>query len=358
MIFSNIYFNLILIISSIFSYYFLSFVGLFFSLLFSFIFFIPLVKDNTSNFLKNKKHGINQDDASRLGGVIVSLMVAFTTFFYYYESAINFSFYLYTLFGLFLLIGLVDDLKLFDFNSKFKLISQILILTFVFLISDLLLINFEKSKLLYFVNFSYMFKFLISFIVVLVFINASNIIDGANGLLSGTAIIILFIFYIITNNDYFNLLLLCFIIFFLYNFFTGKIFLGDTGSYLIGIIIISSTIFVFNNYTITVCFVLSLFSYIICELFNSFFRRVLNNKDPFVSDNDHLHNLLFKYLNKFKLGNLITNSLNGFILLLMFPIVDLFIYLSIDLSKSQFMWIIFIFHIFQYLYLRKILNKL
>ena len=81
------------------------------------------------------------------------------------------------------------------------------------------------------------------------------------------------------------------------------------------------------------------------------------DKDPFVSDNYHLHNLLFDYLNKFKLGNLITNSLNGLVLLLIFAILDLLIYLFIDLSNSQFLSILFIFHISQYIYLRKILNK-
>ena len=146
-------------------------------------------------------------------------------------------------------------------------------------------------------------------------------------------------------------------IFFFINFFIGKIFLGDTGSYLSGILIIFSSIYVYNNYDFSLSFLLSLFSYQICELINSFARRIFNSKDPFKSDNNHLHNFLYIYLSKFNKSNLFTNSLNGLILLILFPLFDCLIYFIVDKTYSQIYWFTFLFHIFTYYVLRKFLTK-
>jgi len=340
----------------IFSYSILKFEGLFFSMLFITAGIIPIARDDYVNYLGQNKHGINKNNASRLGGIILC-----TILFYLVITKLDFFSSKYILilllFFSFISIGFLDDLRLIDINSKLKLLLQIIIIFIIFFIIDFIVINFAKEKYLSFVNdIPFLAKF-ISFFIVLSFINASNITDGVNGLLSGSVIILFSIFYYSTNLEFFLIIIYGYSIFFFVNFFIGKIFLGDTGSYLSGILIIFSSIYVYNNYDFSLSFLLSLFSYQICELINSFSRRILNNKDPFKSDNNHLHNFLYIYLSKFNKSNLFTNSLNGLILLILFPLFDFLIYLIVDKTYSQIYWFTFLFHVFFYYVLRKVLTK-
>ena len=183
------------------SYLILKIEGLFFSILFITAGIIPIARDNYVNYLGQNKHGINKNNASRLGGIILCAML-----FYLVITKLDiFSskyILIFVLFFSFILIGFLDDLRLININSKLKLLFQIIIIFIIFFIIDFIVINFAKNGISLINDMPFLAKF-ISFFIVLSFINASNITDGVNGLLSGTVIILFSIFYYSTNLDFF-----------------------------------------------------------------------------------------------------------------------------------------------------------
>ena len=93
----------------------------------------------------------------------------------------------------------------------------------------------------------------------------------------------------------FSILNLC-----LLNFPKAQIFLGDSGAYLVGILIAISTINTNNHYPeVSSFFFCILLFYIFFEVFFSFFRKIFfARQSPLLPDKNHLHMLCYKYLLK------------------------------------------------------------
>ena len=134
-------------------------------------------------------------------------------------------------------------------------------------------------------------------------LNSWNFIDGLNGLASGLSIIVLSIILIfckdinLNNIDNFIIINIFAILgFYLFNIFTGKIFLGDIGSYYLGILIAWLGVKTYFNSDISAWIIFVLILYPATELIFSFFRRIFYKKSPFEPDNLHLHSLLFNFL--------------------------------------------------------------
>ena len=138
-------------------------------------------------------------------------------------------------------------------------------------------------------------------------INGANLIDGYNGLLGIHSLIILtnlfLINYMSENTDLASLLffvIFILIIFLTFNFPKAKIFLGDSGSYLLGALIAISVIktSIANPIISSFYFCILLF-YLFFEVFFSFFRKTIKEKiSPIHPDKKHLHMLLYKALVK------------------------------------------------------------
>ncbi|MDC1093294.1 hypothetical protein OAS35_04230 [Pelagibacteraceae bacterium] len=138
-------------------------------------------------------------------------------------------------------------------------------------------------------------------------INGANLIDGFNGLLTINLVIInLILLYIniSSGNSEFSIFLIAQIIillsFLLFNFPNAKIFLGDSGSYLMGALIALNSIITNNlNPTYSSFFFSTLLFYLFFEVFFSFFRKVVQGKSPIHPDNKHLHMLSYKRVSLF-----------------------------------------------------------
>jgi len=190
-------------------------------------------------------------------------------------------------------------------------------------------------------------------------VNGSNFIDGFNGLLIIKFIIVLFFIFFLNYNTSINnylanlssFLLFSSVVILLFNFPTGKIFLGDSGSYLIGGIIsfllIETSRF---NQNIPSFMIACILFYIFFEVFFSFFRKILQNKNPFYPDNLHLHMLIFNLLRNKNFSILKSNYYTSIIInlvyfFLMMPI--LFLNLSSNFYKLYF-FILIIFYLLIY----------
>lgn len=138
---------------------------------------------------------------------------------------------------------------------------------------------------------------LLTTMFIVLIINAVNFIDGINGLLSVYALVcftyfaILFFSYGYVKGFLISISLIGSLIGFLrFNLFNAKIFLGDTGSLFIGLLIAGFFIeaIQFNDFSFKAsaigCIILPCF-----DLFRLVIIRLYNRKSPFTASRDHLH---------------------------------------------------------------------
>ncbi len=132
--------------------------------------------------------------------------------------------------------------------------------------------------------------------------NAINMIDGFNGLASGTVLLILFSLAIVSYQHHDSNLLSVIVItigaifgFFILVFPKGKIFLGDGGAYLLGFLVAIIGITLANKYeTVSPWYILTLFIYPVWEVIFSIIRKKSIGLSPLTPDRYHLHMLVFR----------------------------------------------------------------
>tara|TARA_Y100000589_G_scaffold306832_1_gene321921 strand:- start:145 stop:1101 length:957 start_codon:yes stop_codon:yes gene_type:complete len=156
------------------------------------------------------------------GGIIIALL---TCFF----DLINNTFISFICLPL-AFIGFLDDKK--NISSILRFFSQLLTVLILILITNL------NSNLLSFLPNSYFLLILLPFSIFLAgIINLTNFMDGIDGLVAGSMLII-FTFFSIKNNLLFSSIIPVLCAFLIYNWQPSKIFMGDSGSNFIGSIYI------------------------------------------------------------------------------------------------------------------------
>ncbi len=260
---------------------------------------------------ENHKSLLRSDNSTPLSGTYFFLPIIL---FLFYQIDII----LVIFCSLIFLLGLLSDIKIVS-SYKLRLISQFLLLSFLFFISKEFVIITRISFLDNLMNYE-LTRILVCVFFFMVLINGFNFIDGANCLCSLNLLIItIFIFLLIHNlniNYEVKILVLSLIIFLLFNFF-GKNFLGDGGAYglsfLVGYILVKIVI---TNDTVSPYFVANLLWYPAFENLFSILRRNFYNRNNYLPDNYHLHQLIFKYLKikKFTNKNFLLSSIVGIII--------------------------------------------
>ena len=182
----------------------------------------------------------------RLGGILIFSSLTFVCFYLYFAKNILFLDYI-SFCTLFFFLGLADDMKI-NISPKLRLLLMSSFLFSLVIFNDFYL---TKSGLQFLNNLLDIDIFALFFICLcfLFIINGSNLVDGFNGLLGIHSFLILTILCIINymsgdeNLAYIIFFSSIVILFFLkFNFPKSQIFLGDSGSYLIGALIAVSTV--------------------------------------------------------------------------------------------------------------------
>lgn len=140
----------------------------------------------------------------------------------------------------------------------------------------------------------------ISFIWIIGVTNAINLIDGLDGLAGGVSAIAatsIFIMAVIMGNvevAFLALALIGSIIGFLFfNFHPAKIFMGDTGSLLLGFLLAVFSVISFKQVTLVTLFVpIIILAVPIVDTLIAIIRRKLNNQRIMDADKNHLHHRL------------------------------------------------------------------
>ena len=156
--------------------------------------------------------------------------------------------------------------------------------------------------------------------------NAFNIIDGLNGLSSGTALIILASIYFVASQNgdieietLSKILFAAILGFFVWNFPFGKIFLGDGGAYFIGFYIACLDILLNQRHQdVSDWYALAVIIYPVFEaIFSIIRRKFVLGLNPLKPDSFHLHSLLFQLLMR-KFPKNWANPLAALIILLIY----------------------------------------
>ena len=213
------------------------------------------------------------------------------------------------------IVGFIDDK--YNLNVGGKLSLQIIPIIYLILI--------ESFNLNSIGDYDYVRLELNSFSVpftlfaVLFLINSFNYFDGLNGTLSFTIISVLSILLFLVPKDsaqlFLIIVLMPILIFLCFNFSIFKLprlFLGDSGSLLLGFIISFTLIHLGTQnivHPILLAFSVSVFVY---EFLSINLVRLINKKKLFIAGKDHLHHILFKknkslFLTNFliSLGNIV-----------------------------------------------------
>lgn len=266
---------------------------------------------------------VNKTVIPNLGGIALFFGITIATILAMHN--IVFPSLRYILAGMIVLffIGIKDDILIIPAHKK--LYAQIISALILIIPGD---IRFTHLHGIFGINeINYVFSFIISLLVIVALINALNLMDGIDGLAASIGILSTALFgAIFYNTEHFNYAILCYAIagslssFFFYNVFgkKNKIFMGDTGSLLLGFLIAVFTI-KYNEFSISPNKEILNFSPVLSYAIISipifdmvwlFIGRILQKKSPFAPDMNHIHHKLLKLGFSHLVSTLILVALN------------------------------------------------
>lgn len=192
---------------------------------------------------------------------------------------------------------------------------------------------------------------------ILILINGTNFIDGLNGLVIIYYLCILFVilylhtkFNLIVDQSLIKILIFSLIFLLVLNL-SNKLFLGDSGSYILGLFLSYFLISLYSlNSELSPFFIVLLLWYPCFEILFSMIRKLQLNKSPIAPDKNHFHQLLYFFLSK-KLSlkrNLINNSSS---LIINFYNLIIFALCTIDIYNTSFIIFLTIVNIFIYIFI-------
>ena len=274
----------------------------------------PWIRDDAHS------HGISEQDSSRLGGVIIALgyigfaIVSSNQFSAASASEQEFASPLIAaeslfLWGLVAMVGMWDDfVSNIAAPARLTLVSIFSLLWVVITPGAFQLEAYAWLPAL--LAHESVLVIACAFVIT-AFVNAGNMADGANGLLSGICLaFFIFTFFEYSSQSVFALVM-ALTIFIVFNVGTGKIFLGDFGSYGLSSAVAMTALVMYGSGNYTMWLLASIVSYPCVELVRVFAQRAARKISPMQAGNDHTHNFLYRVCRQAGLGRIAANSLTG-----------------------------------------------
>lgn len=239
----------------------------------------------------------------RLGGLAMGLAILISILIYVDvdQSIVG----LLLAFLILLVVGVVDDAK--NVSAKVKLAAQVLAATTLLIggigivaltnpFGDPILLDAWRIPI---DLLGYSFTIiplgnLFTIIWIVGMINAVNFLDGLDGLAAGVGGIATLVLFLITYGSAPVVATLAIITlgallgFFPFNFFPSKIFMGDSGSYTIGLLLAALPMYATEKFVIgSIVLGIAVFDALFVVI-----RRLLRKQSPFTPDRGHLHHTL------------------------------------------------------------------
>lgn len=240
-----------------------------------------------------------------LGGLAIFAGVVFS--FTFWSAGFNFQSTQYIIAALIVIffIGIKDDI--IELTAEKKLYGQLVSAIILVLFANIRITSMYGLFGVY--QIPYWLSICVSLFTILVIVNSFNLIDGVDGLAGGIGAIASFTYGLWFYN--YNQIALCILSFALfsallaflvYNFSPANIFMGDTGSLTVGLIMSVLTInfleLSFDSTPYTFPFKSSpamAIAILILPLFDTlrvFIVRLMNKKSPMMADRNHMHHVL------------------------------------------------------------------
>ncbi len=237
-----------------------------------------------------------------LGGIAIfaGMMISLVSWYPILQNSLMHYFFL-SVFILFI-TGIWDDLK--NIPARYKFLIE-LALAFIIAWSGIQITSFEG---LFFIGeIPVVFQYLVTIILITGITNAFNLIDGIDGLagsLGFMSLIGLGIFLHISGDSFMSMInfalagsLLAFLYF---NFSPARIFMGDTGSLVIGFVIAVSCVRLINfnqselapALSNSIVLSLGLVMIPVFDMIRVIVIRIIKGKSPFTADQNHVHHIL------------------------------------------------------------------
>ena len=264
------------------------------------------------------KHGISQLSASRMGGVAIIVTTLALLAYGVYSGAFELGQGSLGVEGFVWLaviacmgLGLVEDLNNDYLSARFRLYALMVIFSLLLAFRPIVIpqgLGVWGLDILLAIPF---IGWLLTVIFCVGFINAVNMADGANGLMPGILTISFGLFYTETGSLAFAALMTSCGLFTIFNVISGRLFLGDTGSYGFGAAIVLSSLILFRQGIFSAPFLAVLLAYPCIDFLMALVRRSWQGRSLFLPDNDHLHNKIHFHFQKRFRSATVANSLTG-----------------------------------------------
>ena len=248
-------------------------------------------------------------------------------------------------------IGLYDDKNNISPNLKLLFCTIIILIGLSFddnlIIKQLFFHSISKTIYLNYLALP------ITTLCILLLINALNMSDGINSLSVGNVIIWIFgiLIHDFINDKFIFIILLLFLIFIFLMIYKSKFFLGDNGTMFlatfIGLIIIFAHNVSINSNPIPADLIFIILMFPGFDMLRLFIERIIQKKDPFKADNNHLHHYLIK---SYKLQK----SLIIYLILVGIPI---FLTYNLETNKILIITISLIIYLLLIIFLKNLLNN-
>ena len=227
--------------------------------------------------------------------LLILIIVKFTDVDFHLNQIFIYSFII-------LIIGFLDDK--YNINVGTKTLGQILS---IFFLAELISLD-SLNKIFFFNNFELgSFGIIFTILCLIVLINSFNYLDGSDGVCAVSFLIpfnlIFFVQYqrIIIPTDlviFINIILFIFILFNFSTFKLPKMFLGDSGSLMLGYILGFISIYYYSiSKTIEVIEVMWILSFPVFEFLSTNISRIKRGSRIFKPGFDHLHHIFLKKYN-------------------------------------------------------------
>ena len=259
--------------------------------------------------VRPNKRTAHQGDIPNIGGldIFLSFLIFFILFAYNHVPNAH-----YVVTGLVMIwfVGFLDDLVVF--KPRTKLLGELLAGVMLIVFAD---VRIGSLYGLFGVELLPLWlSYVLSFLVLAGIVNALNLIDGVDGLASGLGMLYSLCFalyYRMAGDDITSVVAFALIgalcVFFIYNVFGGthKIFMGDSGSLMLGYVMswFVFQMFEYNESSVivsqwriaavpAVCFTLLFIP--LYDTMRVMLTRIRQHKSPFHPDRNHVHHLLLR----------------------------------------------------------------
>ncbi len=235
-------------------------------------------------------------------GMFIGFAICLLISLNFSKEAPEFQYYMAAFLVIFF-IGIKDDILVI--SAVKKLIGQLIVASIIVFKGGLIISNMQGFLGLGGIN--YIYSCILTMFALVVIMNAFNLIDGVDGLAGSIGLVTSLVFatfFFINDNIPYAVLGFGFagslLAFLKYNFHPAKIFMGDTGSLMIGlvngILVIKfiETAQHYSNHPITAAPAVG-FGIILLPLMDTlrvFAMRIFKGKSPFSPDRNHIHHLL------------------------------------------------------------------